>query len=133
VILAVLIGSIGPLVWGPLSEAYGRTQPLFIGFAIFTIFNIPVAVAQNVETIMLARFLSGCFGAATIAICAGMAVDYWNSIDLGLHAAAFSGATFLGPAAGPIAGEFITASYLGWIVLIASASSLFLRHSHQFS
>jgi hypothetical protein len=25
-------------VWGPLSEVYGRTQPLFIGFTTFIIF-----------------------------------------------------------------------------------------------
>ena len=120
-----LTRSIGPLVWGPLSEAFGRTQPLFIGFALFIIFNIPVAVAQNVETVMLARFLSGCFGAAPIAICSGMSVDYWDPIDRGVSSAGFAGATFVGPVAGPIVGEFITASYLGWrwtawIVLIVS-------------
>jgi MFS family permease len=47
----------GPLVWGPLSEVYGRTRPLFIGFAIFAVFQIPIAVAQNIETIMICRFL----------------------------------------------------------------------------
>jgi multidrug resistance protein len=117
---------LGPLVWGPLSEVYGRTQPLFVGFAIFTIFNIPVAVAQNVETIMLGRFLSGCFGAAPIAICGGMNVDFWEAVDRGVATAGFAGATFIGPVAGPIVGEFIVASYLGWrwtawITLIVSA------------
>jgi MFS family permease len=49
----------GPLVWGPLSEVYGRTRPLFIGFAIFAGFQIPIAVAGNIETIMIYRFLAG--------------------------------------------------------------------------
>ena len=33
-----------------MSELYGRFKPLFIGYTIFTIFQIPVAVAQNLET-----------------------------------------------------------------------------------
>ncbi len=98
-LLVANIYFIGPLFWGPISEVYGRTRPLFIGFALFVIFNIPVAVAQNVETIMLARFLGGCFGAAPIAIVAGLYVDIWdNSIDRGTATAAFAGATFLGKA-----------------------------------
>ena len=104
----------GPLVWGPLSEVYGRTRPLFIGFAIFAVFQIPVAVAQNIETIMLCRFLAGSFGAAPIAIVGGTYVDFWDTIDRGIATAAFSGATFIGPIAGPIVGEFITKSHLGW-------------------
>ncbi|KAJ5042451.1 uncharacterized protein L3040_004999 [Drepanopeziza brunnea f. sp. 'multigermtubi'] len=66
----------GPLWWGPLSEVYGRTQPLFLGFFLFAIFKIPVAVAPNVATIMISRFLGGCFGAAPIAIVGGTYVDF---------------------------------------------------------
>lgn len=116
----------GPLVWAPLSEVYGRTRPLFVGFAIFTIFQIPVAVAQNVTTIMLSRFLAGCFGAAPIAIVGGTYVDFWDAMDRGVATAGFAGATFLGPIAGPIVGVYITQSDLGWrwtawITLIFSA------------
>ena len=34
-------------------------MPLLSGYAVFAIFQIPVAVAQNVETIMLGRFIGG--------------------------------------------------------------------------
>lgn len=104
----------GPLVWGPASELYGRSRPLFLGFVIFAFFNIGVALAQNVWTIMICRFLAGCFGAAPIAIVGGLYVDVWNVIDRGVATAAFAGATFLGPTMGPIVGEFITKSSLGW-------------------
>ena len=52
-----------------------------IGFFVFAIMNIPVAVAQNVETIMLCRFLAGAFGAAPLAIVGGMYVDFWSMAD----------------------------------------------------
>lgn len=63
---------------------------------------------------MLSRFLGGCFGAAPIAIVGGTYVDFWDVFDRGVATAAFAGATFIGPIAGPIVGEYITSSYLGW-------------------
>ena len=57
--LFVLGFGMGPTVWGPLSEIFGRTRPLFFAYFCFAIFQIPVAVAQNVETIMTCRWLGG--------------------------------------------------------------------------
>ena len=101
-------------MWGPFSELYGRKIPLFTGFAIFAIFQIPVAVAQNLETIMLFRFLGGVFGSAPLAIVGGALTDFWDSVDRGIAVSVFAAATFIGPVAGPIIGGFITQSYLGW-------------------
>lgn len=87
----------GPLMWGPLSETLGRTRPLFAGFAVFTIFQIPVAVAQNLETIMLCRFVGGLFGSAPLAIVGGAMADFWNPVERGVAIAIFASATFVGP------------------------------------
>lgn len=118
--------ALGPIVWGPLSELYGRKIPLFFGFFGFAVFQIPVAVAQNIETIMLSRFLSGLFGSSALAIIGGTLADFWGPVERGFALGLFSGATFIGPVAGPIVGGFVTASYLGWrwtawITLIMSA------------
>ena len=71
----------GPLMWGPLSELYGRKRPLFLGFFVMGIFQIPVAVAQNLQTIMLCRFFGGVFGCAPLAIVGGMLADFWGPVD----------------------------------------------------
>ena len=102
------------MIWGPLSELYGRTMPLFVGFAIGTIFQIPVAVAQNVETALISRFFIGLFGCSPIAIIGGALSDIWDPMERGFAGANFAGATFLGPVVGPIAGGFIMHSGLGW-------------------
>ncbi len=106
--------AIGPLVWGPFSELYGRKPPLFFGFACFVIFQVPVAVATNIETIMLGRFFGGVFGSAPLAIIGGALADFWGPVERGFALGLFAGATFIGPVAGPIVGGFITQSYLGW-------------------
>lgn len=112
--LFVLGFAVGPIIWGPLSELYGRKYPLFIGFFIFAIFQIPVAVAQNLQTIMLCRFFGGMFGSAPLGIVGGTLTDFWGPLDRGVAMTIFAGATFIGPVAGPIVGGFIVQSHLGW-------------------
>lgn len=112
--LFVLGFAFGPLVWGPLSELYGRMIPLFTAFSIFIIFQIPVGVATNVETIMICRFFGGVFGSAPLAIIGGCLADFWGPVDRAISVVCFAAAVFIGPAAGPIVGGFITQSYLGW-------------------
>jgi DHA1 family multidrug resistance protein-like MFS transporter len=87
---------------------------MFIGFVIFCIFQIPVAVAQNLETVMLCRFFSGFFGSSPLAVVGGTLTDFWGPVDRGVAMAVFAGATFLGPVMGPVIGGFITESHLGW-------------------
>ncbi|KAF2448197.1 bicyclomycin resistance protein [Karstenula rhodostoma CBS 690.94] len=112
--LFVLGFAVGPPIWGPLSELYGRKYPLFFGFFIFAIFQIPVAVAQNLQTIMICRFFGGMFGSAPLGIVAGQLTDFWGALDRGVAMVTFAGATFIGPVAGPIVGGFIVNSHLGW-------------------
>ena len=78
------------------------------------IFQIPVGAAQNLETILICRFFGGAFGSAPLAIVGGTLADFWDPVDRGVAVAIFAAATFIGPAAGPIAGGFIIQSYLRW-------------------
>ncbi|KAG4428625.1 hypothetical protein IFR05_015889 [Cadophora sp. M221] len=104
----------GPLVFGPTSEVFGRKSPLFIGYFCFAIFQIPVAVSQNLYTILITRFIGGCFACAPLAIGGGLIADMFGPVDRGVGICVFCSATFIGPMIGPILGGFITQSYLGW-------------------
>jgi DHA1 family multidrug resistance protein-like MFS transporter len=101
-------------VWGPLSEVFGRKVPLFTGYIAFIILQIPVAVAQNTETVLICRFIGGCFGSAPLAIVGGALADFWGPVDRGVAICVFAGATFIGPVTGPIIGGFLVQSDLGW-------------------
>lgn len=87
----------GPILFGPMSEAYGRKIPLLSGYAVFAIFQIPVAVAQNVETIMLGRFFGGFAASSPLAIVGGLLADLWEPIDRAYAIAAFASGGFAGP------------------------------------
>lgn len=114
VALFVLGFVFGPIAFGPMSEVLGRKVPLFLGFALFAIFQIPVALAQNISTICVGRFLGGFFASAPLAVTGGALADLWDPIPRSYAICVFAAGGFAGPVAGPIAGGFITESHLGW-------------------
>lgn len=95
--LFVIGFAVGPIIWGPASELYGRKPPLFVGFFLFAVFQVPVAVAVNLETIFLCRFFGGVFASAPLAIVGGALGDLWDPVERGVAICLFAGATFVGP------------------------------------
>jgi MFS family permease len=60
-----------PLFWGPGSELVGR-RPIFVGpMMIYTVFHVGQALAQNIETLLVTRFLSSFFAAAPLTVIGG--------------------------------------------------------------
>lgn len=105
--LFVLGFAIGPLLWAPLSEVFGR-QRLFIGtFIAITAFLAGSCGAQNMETLIVLRFFAGAFGSSPLTNAGGVIADMFNASERGMAAAIFAAAPFLGPSIGPIAGGFL--------------------------
>lgn len=110
-----LVGFVfGPIVWGPLSEAYGRRVPLILGTLAMCLFQVGVAVAPNLYTIMICRFFAGVFGSAPLAVVGGALADFWDPVQRGITVGIYTMCTFIGPVAAPIIGGYIAESYLGW-------------------
>ena len=112
--LYVLGFALGPLLWGPLSEVVGRKTPIFGGFFIFAILQIPTALAKNLPGILICRLLSGCFAAAPVVLVSATYADFWQPAQRGIASAVYSIAVYVGPTLGPIIGSIVTRSHLGW-------------------
>ncbi|GKZ35505.1 hypothetical protein AbraIFM66950_006167 [Aspergillus brasiliensis] len=111
--LYVLGFAIGPLLWAPLSEAFGRRIMFLTTFSLFTIFNVAAAVSANFASLVIFRALAGIFGAAPLTNSGGVVADLYNAETRGLAAVFYSCATFLGPVLGPITGGFL-GEIQGW-------------------
>ena len=111
--LFVLGFAIGPLLWAPLSELYGRQVIFFITYGAFTAFNAGAAGAQNITTLLILRFLAGAFGSSPLTNAGGVIADIFSASERGLAMAAFALAPFLGPTIGPIVGGFVGEN-VGW-------------------
>ncbi|KXS95133.1 hypothetical protein AC578_2883 [Pseudocercospora eumusae] len=131
--LYVLGFAIGPCVWGPASELYGRTRPMWIGTWSFLLFQIPLGLARDASTTLVSRFLAGLFGSAPLAIVAGMYVDFLGPVERGIATAVFSVGCWCGPVLGPVIGNIATEQMgwrsTAWITMIAGASLTLLAHS----
>lgn len=115
---------VGPLVFAPLSELFGR-KPVYVitmGFAV--IFVIPCAVAQNIGTLIVCRLIDGISFSAPMTLVGGTLADLWKNEERAVPMAAFSAAPFLGPAIGPLIGGYLANGggwrWLYWIQLILS-------------
>ncbi|TFK47416.1 MFS polyamine transporter [Heliocybe sulcata] len=104
----------GPFFWGPGSELLGR-RPVFTGPLIaFTLLHLGQALAQNLQTLLVTRFLAGFFAVAPMTTCGGVIADIWDAVGRGKSTSMFSASVFVGPVMGPIVAGFVSESYLGW-------------------
>ncbi|KAG6178292.1 hypothetical protein E4U36_006538 [Claviceps purpurea] len=97
----------GPMILSPLSEFYGRRPIYLVTWTLYLIFLIPQAVARNVATIIVFRFLDGFTGSAFLAVSGGTVSDLFARGALQAPMALFSASPFVGPSLGPIMGGFI--------------------------
>ncbi|KAJ1029291.1 hypothetical protein NDA13_002542 [Ustilago tritici] len=105
---------LGPLLWGPLSEQFGR-KPVFIAaMFVYTCFNVGCALSKNTASILVFRFLAGTFAASPLTNSGGLIADLWDAKTRGIALSLFSLAPFAGPALGPIVSGFIAVSGTSW-------------------
>ncbi|KAI0019503.1 major facilitator superfamily domain-containing protein [Xylariomycetidae sp. FL0641] len=122
----VLAYALGPLVWGPLSELYGRVIILQLANLIYLFFNLGCGLARTPAELIAFRFVSGFGGSAPLAIGGGVLGDLFPAEQRGRAMSIYSLAPLLGPAIGPLAGAFITQNttwrWAFWATTIADAA-----------
>lgn len=107
VTLFVIGFGVGPLVFAPFSEEFGRQIIYNTTLFIAIVFIVPCAVAQNIGTLLVARFISGVAFSAPMTLIGGSLSDIWKTEERGVAMAVFSAAPFLGPVMGPLIGGYI--------------------------
>ncbi|PWY66430.1 MFS general substrate transporter [Aspergillus heteromorphus CBS 117.55] len=111
--LFVLGFAVGPLLWAPFSEMFGRQVIFCITYAALTAFTAGSAGSQNVWTLIILRFLAGSFGSSPMTNAGGVIADMFTAKDRGVATSLFAAAPFLGPVLGPIIGGFLGMN-AGW-------------------
>jgi multidrug resistance protein len=111
-----------------LSEFYGRRPIYIFSFGFFLIWLIPSAVAKNIQTMLIARFLDGLVGSAFLSVAGGTVGDMFNRQQLQLPMLIYTASPFVGPSIGPLIGGFIN-QYTTWrwtfhVLLIWSGANL---------
>lgn len=101
------------LVYGPLSDKYGRRPPLLIGIGLFILSCLVCASAQSVEILIFGRILQGAGAAAASSVVFAICKDIYSGasrqrvfIQIGIIVAA-------APVIAPIIGAWVI-DLLSW-------------------
>ncbi|CAI4213267.1 unnamed protein product [Parascedosporium putredinis] len=62
--LYVLGFALGPILWAPFSEVYGRQLIFLVTYGAMTLFNVGAIFSPNIQSMLIMRFFAGTFGAA---------------------------------------------------------------------
>ena len=105
---ACLVGlGLGQLVFGPLSDMYGRRKPLVITLVVYAIASVLSAFSPNIWIFIALRFVQGMTGAAGIVIARACARDLYVGSELTKFMAMLSIVNGAAPILAPIAGGVV--------------------------
>ena len=120
-ITSYLVGySLSQILYGPLSDRFGRKPLILIGSAFFILSSIICILSPNIDTLIYARLLQG-FGAAAGGVIATVAVkDVFKLKEQGAVFAVMNIAFAVAPAIGALLGVLLSPSIIFWVLLVAA-------------
>lgn len=116
------------LVFGPLSDAWGRRFSMFTGLGIFLLGSIACALASDITELILARGLQGVGSAAIIVTVPALVRDRYRNEEFARIMGIVMMVMAIAPLVAPLVGGFIL-TLSGWranFVLLAVLAGLSL-------
>jgi len=103
----------GQLIYGPLSDRYGRRRVLMVGLAIYTVAGLAAALAPQVYALIAARLFQALGGCAGLVLGRAMVRDTAAPSEAAKRLALMNLMVTVAPGIAPIVGGAL-ASSLGW-------------------
>lgn len=105
--------AVGQLLFGPLSDKYGRRFPLISALSLFLISTIGCIYSPNIIQFVSWRLIQGIAGAGGIVISRSIAADKYSGKELAKMLAIIGAINGIAPVAAPILGGTM-ADITGW-------------------
>ena len=125
---AFLIGyACGQLIYGPISDRFGRKPVLLTGLLVYAATSFLCAQSQNIEGLIVMRFLQALGGGSGIVLARAIISDHFPPNEAAQVLSLVSIVTLMGPLVSPIVGGYLLV-LAGWrsiFYLLASLGALF--------
>ena len=112
-ILFFVFFSAGTLLWGPLSDKYGRKPVLLTGLSIYSAASIACAVAPDIYLLITFRILQAIGGSGAFALATAMIRDVYDSKRRESILAMVQSMVLISPAAAPVLGALLL-KFMSW-------------------
>jgi DHA1 family bicyclomycin/chloramphenicol resistance-like MFS transporter len=129
---AFLIGfALGQIVYGPLSDKYGRKPVLAVGFALYVLGALGCALARTIDWLIVARIAQAFGGAASVVIARAIVRDLYEGARAARELSLMGAIMALTPTIAPTFGGLLQVAW-GWranfivCTLVVSAFAIFL-------
>lgn len=103
----------GQLIFGPLSDKYGRRQPLLASMTLFLLATLGCLFARDIMQFVALRLLQGIAGAGGVVISRSIAADKYSGRELGRMLAVTGAINGVATVAAPLIGGLL-ADVAGW-------------------
>ena len=115
--------AVGQLVYGPLSDAFGRRPLLLGGLALYTVAGVAAGLSSGIEALIAARLLQALGGSAGLVLGRAIVRDTVRSDEAVRKLATLNLILVIGPGLAPIVGGFV-AGHTGWRVIFLLLAGL---------
>ncbi|WP_458694741.1 Bcr/CflA family efflux MFS transporter [Wolbachia endosymbiont (group B) of Apotomis turbidana] len=106
--------AISGLIYGPLSDYYGRRLIMLIGMTIFTLASIVCCIADNIILLILIRFIQGA-GAGVAGVVGYAAIrDMYSGSEYSRVISKLNMVVALSPGIAPVVGSYIISHGYSW-------------------
>ncbi len=105
--------AVAQIIYGPLSDRFGRKPVLLFGLLLFVVASIGCALSSNIYSLILFRVLQALGGAAGPVLGRAIVRDIHGPKNAARVLSHIASAMALAPALAPIAGGFMSL-YWGW-------------------
>ncbi|TAM34028.1 MAG: Bcr/CflA family efflux MFS transporter [Burkholderiaceae bacterium] len=103
----------GQLVYGPLSDSFGRRPLLIAGLALYVVAGLAAALSINVHTLIVARLFQALGGCAGLVLGRAIVRDTASAGEAVRDLALLNLVMMIGPGFAPLIGSVLTVSF-GW-------------------
>jgi DHA1 family bicyclomycin/chloramphenicol resistance-like MFS transporter len=121
---------LGQLVYGPASDMLGRKAPLYFSLTLFALGSVGCALATDVHTLIVLRFIQGLGASAGMVIPRAIVRDMHTGVDaarlMSMLMLVFSVSPILAPLAGSFLIEFFGWRSVFWAVTLIAVVGLFI-------